>query len=90
MTRACEPVGDELAGRLDPVEHRHADVHEDHVGSCRRGGADGLARRRRLANDLDLRLGVEDRPEAPAHERLIVADQDADVTAAARRAEAAR
>ena len=36
----------------------------------------------RLADDLDVVLGVEDHPEAGADERLVVGDQDADAHAA--------
>ena len=36
----------------------------------------------RLADDLQVVLGVEDHPEPRAHERLVVGDQDADAHAA--------
>ena len=35
----------------------------------------------RLADHVDVLLGVEDHPEAGAHQRLVVGDQDADHSA---------
>ena len=47
--------------------------------------ADRLAAVGGLADDLDVGLGVEDHPEAGAHERLVVGEQDADHRARPRR-----
>jgi hypothetical protein len=63
--------------RLDPVELRHADVHQDDVrlelaGELHRLGAVG-----RLADHVEVVLGVEDHPEAGADEGLVVGDEDA-------------
>ena len=43
---------------------RHPHVHQHDVGRARRGQRDGLGAVRRLADDLDVGLGVEQRPEA--------------------------
>ena len=68
-------VGD-AAGRLDPVEHRHPDVHQNEVGTQAARLGDSFRTVARLADDLRLRLGVEDLAQADAHERLIVCDQN--------------
>ena len=47
-------------------------------GLSARAAVDRLAPVRRLADDLDVGLGVEDHPEAGADERLVVGDQDPD------------
>ena len=65
-------------GGLDPVQHRHADVHQHEVGPGPERALDGLAPVGCLGDDLDIGLGVEDEPEAAAHERLVVGEQDAD------------
>ncbi|MGI9099714.1 MAG: hypothetical protein ACR2H2_14705 [Solirubrobacteraceae bacterium] len=39
---------------------------------------DGLLAVGRLADDRDVVLGLEHHPEAGAHQRLVVGDQDAD------------
>ena len=47
-------------------------------GRSARAMLDRLAAVGRLADDLDVGLGVEDHPEAVAHQGLVVGDQDAD------------
>ena len=68
----------EPARGLESVELRHADVHEDHVGSELAGACEGLESVGRLADDLDVLLRFEDQPEAAAHERLVVGDEHPD------------
>ena len=70
------PVADEPARRLEPVEVRHPDVHQDHVRRMLARRIERLQPVARLPDDLDPRLGLEDHPEAGAHERLVVHDQD--------------
>ena len=65
-------------GRLEPVHDRHPDVHQDDVGAGPPAGVDGLRAVAGLGDDSDLRVGLEDHPEAGAHECLVVGDQDAD------------
>ena len=47
-------------------------------GRVRLLGVDGLRAVAGLGDDADLRVGLEDHPEAGADERLVVGDQDAD------------
>ena len=79
--RAGEPPGDEAPGRLDAVQHRHPDVHQDHVRRTSLGQRDGLGPVLGLADHLDVGLGLEDRPEPRADQRLVVADEDPDAHA---------
>ena len=51
-------------------------------GSVSPGREHRLEAVRRLADDLDVGLGIEDHPEAGADERLVVDDQDPDGHAA--------
>src|SRR3712207_9058467 len=53
---------------LDPVELGHADVHEHDVGAQAARRVDGLQPVRRLADDLEVLLRVEDHPEARSEE----------------------
>src|SRR5207302_4280502 len=68
----------DLAGRLESVEDRHPDVHQDHIGIRLARKLDGVAAVFRLADDLDAVLGVEQGAEPGAHERLVVCQQYAD------------
>ena len=63
------------AGRLDAVELGHADVHQHDVGGELARLLDRLQAVGGLADDVEVVLGVEDHPEARAHERLVVGDQ---------------
>ena len=47
-------------------------------GRCVPGQRDRLGAVAGLADHLEVRLGVDDHPEAAAHERLVVGDQHAD------------
>ncbi len=59
---------DDAARRLNAVEVRHADVHQDDVGVELGRPPDGLEAVRRLADHVDVGLGREDRAQAAAHE----------------------
>ena len=75
---ACPRSGfDEPPCRLDPVEVRHAHVHEDHVRVELPRQLDPLLAVRRLADELEVVAFVEDHPKAAAHERLVVDDEHA-------------
>src|SRR5699024_7957717 len=70
-----EVLRDDLAGRGDPVQHRHLDVHDDDVG---RRGARQLERLlpvARLTDDLDVVLDREHHREPGADDRLVVDEQ---------------
>ena len=69
-------VGDDAAGRLDSVEHRHTDVHQHDVGPQSARLGDGVLAVACLADYVCLRLGVEDLAQADPDERLIVCDQN--------------
>ena len=83
MIRAAAAGGDDPPSRLDPVDDRHADVHQHDVGPSALDQRDRLGAVGGLADDLDVVAGVEDHAEAAAHERLVVGDQDADAHGAA-------
>ena len=65
-------------GRLHPVEHRHPDVDEQHVGP----GELDLAHRTLavlgLADHLDAVDGRQQGAEAAAHDRVVVGEHHAD------------
>ena len=67
--------GQQPPGRLDPVDLRHAHVHQDDVRRDAARQLDRLAPVGRLADDLEVGLRLEDHPEAGAHECLVVDDQ---------------
>jgi hypothetical protein len=71
-------IGDDPAGGFEPVEVRHADIHEDDIGDVPPGGLDRPAAVTRFADHLDVRLGVEYHPEAGPHQLLVVCYDDAD------------
>ena len=71
-------AGDEPARRLDAVQPRHAHVHEHDVRLVQARELDGLRAVRRLADDGDVGLRLEDHAKAAADQRLIVGQQDAD------------
>ena len=50
----------------------------DEVGRAAAGQRDGLDAVGGLADDLDVGLGLEDRPQPAAHDRLVVGEQHAD------------
>ena len=66
----------DATGRLDPVEHGHAYVHQDDVGPQAARFRDRLLAVARLADDVCLRLGVEDLAQTDADKRLVVCDQN--------------
>ena len=82
--RSCPGVV-EPAGRPDPVEPRHPDVHEDHVRVRLQAGRDRLVPIFGLTDDGYSGLALEDEPEAGAHERLVVGDDDPNGAGRARR-----
>jgi hypothetical protein len=68
----------QLPGRFDPVEHGHADVHEDDVRAPLAADPDGLLAVRCGAANLEVVLCLEQRGEARTHDLLVVDDDDAD------------
>ena len=78
---------DDAPRRLEPVHRRHPDVHQHDVGPAATHGLDRLRAVRRLGDDAQVGLGLEDHPEAGAHERLVVGDEDVDAHAGDRHSE---
>ena len=70
-------LGQELAGRLDPVDVGHADVHEDDVRSQAPRLRDRLPAVRGFADNFHVLFGIEDHAETRTDEGLIVDDEDA-------------
>jgi hypothetical protein len=68
----AQTAGHEASGRLDAVESRHSDVHEDHVGGGRPERSERLAAVTRFADDSHIGLGVDDHRQAGADELLVV------------------
>jgi hypothetical protein len=68
------PRPDDLAGGLDPVQPRHADVHEYDVGPGCPGPLHGLGPVGGLTHHRDVVFGVEQHPEPGAHQDLIVGE----------------
>ena len=86
--RPC-PVAEDQAGGLQPVEHRHPDVHQDHVGPERGGLVDRVPAVDRLADDLDVGLGASSTEQPLPDHRLVVGDQHPDGHGRSSRAAAA-
>ena len=82
VRRQHEHVGQllahDLAGRRDPVELRHLQVHQDDVGAEPPGQVDGLSAVGRLADHVDVRLAGEQLLQAGPEHRVVVHDQHAD------------
>ncbi len=66
------------AGGLEPVHARHPDVHQHDVRPGRAHDGDGLLAVGRLAHDLDVVLGVQQRPQPGAQQGLVVGEHDTD------------
>jgi hypothetical protein len=71
-------VGADQPGRFEPVEDRHADVHQDDAREHPPGEVDRFAAVARLAGHLHLLFPGDQRGEAPADGRLVVGDENAD------------
>ncbi len=70
--------GDDAARRLDPVHAGHPHVHQDDVGPVQLRQCGCLGAVLGLPHHLEILLRVHDHPEAAAHQRLVVRQQDAD------------
>ncbi len=75
-------LGQDPAGRADPVHAGHAQVHHHHVGREPGGQRDRLPAVARLADHLEVGLGVAEHPQAGPDQLLVVDEQDADHAAA--------
>ena len=70
--------GEDPPRRLEPVELRHADVHQHDRRSEAGRLVDGLEPVGRLGHDFDLGIAREQHAEACSDHRLVVCDEDAD------------
>src|ERR1700683_780365 len=68
--------GKNLPRGLDPVQHRHPDVHDDDGRGEAGRELDRLPAVGRLADDLQVVLGVDQRGERGTEQRLVVHDQN--------------
>ena len=73
----------DLARGLDAVDPGHVDVHEDEVGCEAVDHLDGLLAGLGVAGDLEARCRPDDGSRGASKRRLIVDDEDCDVTALA-------
>src|SRR5262249_5344434 len=75
----CERgVVDDAARRFEPVDARHADVHQGDVGNQLVREVRGFGAVAGFADDFDVWLGVEQGAKTGAHEQLVVGEQDTD------------
>ena len=63
-------------GRLNPVHHRHPDVHHDHVGRHLREQPQRLCAVPGLTHHAQVLLGRENHPETGPDQGLVVHDDD--------------
>jgi hypothetical protein len=68
---------EQAARRFEPVDVRHADVHEDDVRLELGRSRERLRAVGGLAHDVHVFLGLEDHPETGPDEGLVVHDEDA-------------
>ena len=68
-------VGSDAARRREPVDARHAHVHQHDVGAGLDRLADGLVPVGGLADDGDVRLGVEEGAKTGPDQGLVVGEQ---------------
>ena len=76
MWRLWQPH--QLTGGLEPIHHRHSNVHEHHVGSAAPAGLDRLGPVVGLGHNAQLGVGLEDHAESGSHQGLVVGDDHAD------------
>src|SRR5262245_13694219 len=68
----------DLPRRLDPVEHRHADIHQDDVRALGAAHLNRLLAIRSGADDVEVGLSRQQRGEAGTDDLLVVDHEDAD------------
>jgi hypothetical protein len=71
-------IGGDTPGGLDAVEHRHPDIHQDHIRVLPLGDSDRLLSSGRLTGERHVAGQAELDPEAIAHQRLVIGDRHPD------------
>jgi hypothetical protein len=74
----CPRVGGYLPGRLNAVQQRHPDVHEQHIRTLPAGQRDRLFPGGCLPGELHVTSQAELDPEAISHQRLIIGNRHPD------------
>ena len=77
MTCACGSHLADAADGFDPLHLRHAQVEQGDVGAMALEGVDRFAAVRRLGDDLQVGLVIDDVGDAGAQQRVVVHDQHA-------------
>ena len=70
----------DVGQRVDPASPGHHDVEQDDIGRRRTGQLDRLTGVRRLADDHEVRLALEQLSQPGANERVVIAQEDANRT----------
>lgn len=65
-----------MGGRVDSIELRHGNVHDNHVGRELLGQPDSFPAIGRFADDFDTRVGLEQEPKTFANYSMIVGNED--------------
>ena len=76
--RALLEAEDDIEVVAEATDGRHLDVDQGDVRAVPGGERDRLLSVSRLADDLDVVLGLQQRPDAAADQRLVVSQQDPD------------
>src|SRR5262249_14360289 len=71
-------IGRDAPGGFNAIKTRHLYVHEHDIRPQSAGQLDGRRAVGGLADDFQVVLGVEQRPESGPHQRLVVGEQDPD------------
>jgi len=68
-------AGPYLPAHLDPIAIGEPHVQHGHVGPCRRDPAQRLFRGAGLTDHLEVVLGLEQVPQAPAHDLMVIKEE---------------
>ena len=69
--------GADTLGRLDAVESRHTDVHQEHIGTLLLRQRDGLTAVHGLADHLEAAEALQEAAHTGPEQIVIVGDEDA-------------
>ena len=71
---SCEPLAGESPQRREPAAAGHGQVEQEQVGRRAAHGRERLVRRRGLAGDDEVGLGLEQPAQAVPEDRVVVGD----------------